>query len=215
LDGLLIFMQIVLINLLLSGDNAVVIAMASAHLPPKQREKAIWWGAAAAVGLRCLLTVAAISLLQIPYLQAAGALLLLYIAIKLLADSGEEHGNSRIKKSATVGQAIWTIVVADFVMSLDNVLAIAAVADGDIALIILGLALSVPMIIWGSQVLGKLLKRFPWLSYLGAGLLAYAAGDMLMHDPGLQKLLHSGSSTLAEAVPLLCIGFSAYAAAVN
>ncbi len=205
MDSLLIFGQIVLINLLLSGDNAIVIAMASAHLPPKQRKQAIWWGAAAAVILRCLLTVVAISLLQIPYLQAAGALMLLYIAVKLLVDSADGEAHATIKKSATALQAIWTIVVADFVMSLDNVLAIAAVADGDIMLIILGLIISVPMIIWGSQVLGRLLKRFPWLSYLGAALLAFAAGDMLIHDPGLQTTLHSFLGALAEAVPLLCI----------
>ncbi|MCA0753801.1 TerC family protein [Paenibacillus sp. N4] len=205
MDSLLIFFQIVLINALLSGDNAIVIAMASAHLPPRQRKRAVWWGAVAAVGLRCLLTFAAISLLQIPYLQAAGALMLFYIAVKLLADSGGGQETHRMKKASTIGQAIWTIVVADFVMSLDNVLAIAAVANGDFILILLGLALSIPMIIWGSQMLGTLLQKFPALSYIGSALLAYASGKMLMHDPGLNDLLFHGSETLAEAVPLLCV----------
>lgn len=205
MDGIFIFIEIILINVLLSGDNAIVIAMASQKLPPNQRKRAVWWGAFAAVGLRCLLTLIAIKLLQIPYLQAIGALLLFFIAVKLLADAGGQHDMHTIRKANTIGQAIWTIVVADFIMSLDNVLAIAAVANGDPILIMLGIALSIPMIIWGSQMLGTLLHKFPALSYIGAALLAYAAGEMLMHDPGLDKLLFHGSKTLAEAIPLLCI----------
>ncbi|MGM0879587.1 MAG: TerC family protein [Bacillota bacterium] len=205
MDSVFIFIEIILINVLLSGDNAIVIAMASQKLPPNQRKRAVWWGAFAAVGLRCLLTLIAIKLLQIPYLQAIGALLLFYIAVKLLADAGGQHDRQPMKKANTIGQAIWTIVVADFIMSLDNVLAIAAVANGDPILIMLGIALSIPMIIWGSQMLGSLLHKFPALSYIGAALLAYAAGEMLMHDPGLDKLLFHGSKTLAEAIPLLCV----------
>lgn len=205
MDSVFIFIEIILINVLLSGDNAIVIAMASQRLPPDQRKRAVWWGALAAVGLRCLLTLIAIKLLQVPYLQAIGALLLFYIAVKLLADAGGQNDMHTIKKANTIGQAIWTIVVADFIMSLDNVLAIAAVANGDSVLIMLGIALSIPMIIWGSQILGSLLHKFPALSYIGAALLAYAAGEMLMHDPGLDKLLFHGSKTLAEAVPLLCV----------
>lgn len=205
LDSVILFVEIVLINVLLSGDNAIVIAMASGQLPPEQRKRAVWWGALAAVLLRCLLTLVAIRLLDVPFLQAIGALLLFYIAVKLLADSGGHQETHKIKKAATIGQAIWTIVVADFVMSLDNVLAIAAVADGDPVLILLGIALSIPMIIWGSQMLGTLLQKFPALSYIGAALLAYAAGEMLMHDPGMNNLLFRGSKTLAEAIPLLCV----------
>lgn len=205
MDSVIIFIEIVLINALLSGDNAIVIAMASGQLPPEQRKRAVWWGALAAIGLRCILTLVAIQLLQVPYLQAIGALLLFVIAVKLLADAGGQHDSHTVKKAKTIGQAIWTIVVADFIMSLDNVLAIAAVADGDPVLILLGIALSIPMIIWGSQMLGSLLQKFPILSYIGAALLAYAAGEMLMHDPGLDKLLFHGSKTLAEAIPLLCV----------
>jgi YjbE family integral membrane protein len=204
-DSVIIFIEIVLINVLLSGDNAIVIAMASAHLPFEQRKRAVWWGALAAVGLRCILTLVAIKLLAVPFLQAAGALLLFYIAVKLLAETGEEQSSHKVKKAKTIGQAIWTIVVADFVMSLDNVLAIAAVANGDPIIIVLGIALSIPMIIWGSQMLGTLLHKFPALSYIGAALLAYAAGGMLMHDPGMNKLLFHGSKVLAEAIPLLCV----------
>ncbi|MFD0588088.1 TerC family protein [Paenibacillus sp. GCM10027627] len=207
MDSIFIFLQIALINVLLSGDNAIVIAMASQHLPVKQRKKAIWWGAFAAVALRCVMTVVALKLLQIPYLQAAGAIMLLYIAFKLLSDAGGDHHPQHMKRAATLGMAIWTIVTADFIMSLDNVLAIAAVAEGDIVLILLGIALSIPMIIWGSQMLGTLLVKFPALGYIGAALLAYAAGGMLMHDPGLDKALFHGSSTLTGLIPLLCVPF--------
>ncbi|PWV95438.1 YjbE family integral membrane protein [Paenibacillus cellulosilyticus] len=209
LDSLLVFMQIVLINMLLSGDNAVVIAMASNGLPNAQRKKAVWWGSAAAVLLRCILTVAAVALLQIPYLQATGALLLGMIAVKLFRDAfnGDEAdmlGNGGRKRSVSLITAIRTIVAADFIMSLDNVLAIAAIADGEPVLLILGIVASIPIIIWGSHFVGALLRKFPPLVYVGAALLGYAAGEMLVSDPGLNKLFHS-TSTLHEAVPLFCI----------
>ncbi|PZD94037.1 TerC family protein [Paenibacillus sambharensis] len=194
-----------LINILLSGDNAVVIAMASQHLPPRQRQRAIWWGAAAAVGLRCVLTLVAVTLLQVPYLQAAGAVLLFMIAVKLLLDSGSGEGGHAVRKSDTLVMAVWTIVAADFVMSLDNVLAIAAVAEGDPVLIMLGIVLSIPLIIWGSQLIGSMLARMPQLIYLGAGLLGFAGGKMLVHDRGLQDVLFHGSRTAAEAIPLLSV----------
>lgn len=205
MDNVIIFVEIMLINVLLSGDNAIVIAMASQHLPPAQRRKAVWWGALAAVGLRIILTVVALQLLKIPYLQAAGAVLLFYIAVKLLLDSGHAGDTHSFKKNVSMGAAVWTIVTADFIMSLDNVLAIAAVANGDLVLILLGIALSIPMIVWGSQLLGTLLIKFPALSYIGAALLAFAAGEMLMQDPGLDSLLFHGSKMLSELIPLLCV----------
>ncbi|MFF2482856.1 TerC family protein [Paenibacillus sp. NPDC058071] len=204
MESLMILLQIVMINLLLSGDNAVVIAMASQSLPKQQQRKAVWWGAMAAVGLRCLLTLAAISLLQTPYLQAVGSLLLLYIAVKLLIDAdngGEVHA---IKKANTLGQAVRTIVVADLVMSLDNVLAIAAVAKGETLLIVLGIALSIPMIIWGSRLLGTLLVKFPSFVYIGSGLLGYAAGGMLVHDPGLTGHFANAPAVIVQSLPLFC-----------
>ncbi|ANY69974.1 hypothetical protein BBD42_28325 [Paenibacillus sp. BIHB 4019] len=211
MDSFFIFIQIILINLLLSGDNAIVIAMASKHLPEHQRKRAIWWGTTAAVVLRCVLTLAAISLLQTPFLQAIGAVLLFYIAVKLLADAGESGGGGaashKVKRATSLPAAIWTIVTADFVMSLDNVLAIAAVAKGQTLLLLLGIALSIPMIIWGSQILTKLLQKFPSLIYIGAGLLGFAAGGMLVHDPGMHRLLFSSSATAIEAIPLLSIPF--------
>ncbi|MUT66221.1 TerC family protein [Paenibacillus sp. NEAU-GSW1] len=205
MDAIITFTEIVLINLLLSGDNAVVIAMASQHLPPHQRKKAVWWGALAAVGLRCLLTLAAISLLQTPYVQAVGAVLLLYIAVKLLVDAGGGGEIHTVKKAKSLSHAVRTIVAADFIMSLDNVLAIAAVAEGEPILILLGIGLSIPMIIWGSHLLTVLLSKFPALVYIGAGLLGFASGEMLVHDPGAQSLLFHGHDTLVQAIPLFCV----------
>lgn len=205
MDSVLIFAQIMLINVLLSGDNAVVIAMASRRLPPGVRERAIWWGTAAAVGLRILLTLAAAALLQVPYLQAAGAVMLYIIAVKLLLDDTDGDEHRKIKRSASLAGAVWTIVTADFVMSLDNVLAIAAIADGEPVLMALGIVLSIPLIIWGSQLVSTLLAKLPLLIYLGSGLLGYAAGEMLVHDRGLDDLLFHGSRTAAEAIPLLSV----------
>ncbi|MCD1261546.1 TerC family protein [Paenibacillus athensensis] len=179
LEELLLFLQIMLINMVLSGDNAVVIALASKNLPLRERKRAIWWGAFGAIALRLVLTLVAVSLLQVPYLQAAGAVLLLWIAVKLLAD---DDSHSHVKEASTLGKAIWTIIVADFVMSLDNVLAIAAKGHGNPTVIILGIGLSIPIIIWGSTLVMRLLTRFPVLVYLGAGILGYTAGEMFVQD---------------------------------
>lgn len=188
LDWVLLFVQIMIINIVLSGDNAVVIAMASRKLPPEQRKKAVWWGAFGAIALRVVLTLVAVMVLKIAYIQALGSLLLLYIAIKLLVDDQEE---SHVREASTLGKAVWTIILADFVMSLDNVLAIAAKAQNDFTVIILGIGLSVPIIIWGSTVVMKLLHRFPVLVFLGAGILGYTAGEMLVKDPKMVEYLNS------------------------
>ncbi|WP_230986792.1 TerC family protein [Cohnella fermenti] len=199
----MIFVEIVLINLLLSGDNAIVIAMAARRLPPLQRRAAVWWGTAAAVALRCVLTLAAVALLNIPFMQTAGALFLFAIALKLLLDHGGHEPETRA--SSTLAGAVWTIVTADFVMSLDNVLAVAAVAKGDTILLLFGIALSIPIIIWGSSFIIHLLDRAPYLVYIGGGLLGYASGEMLLKDPGLRKLLPLEGSGLAESLPLLIV----------
>lgn len=188
LDWLWLFLQIMIINIVLSGDNAVVIAMASRKLPPEQRKKAVRWGAFGAIGLRVVLTVAAVFLLTLPYIQVFGSLLLLYIAIKLLID---DDGNKNIREASTLGKAVGTIIMADLVMSLDNVLAIAAKAENDYTVIILGIGLSVPIIIWGSAMVMKLLHRFPVMVYIGAGILGYTAGEMMVKDPKMMELLHS------------------------
>lgn len=188
IDALFLFLQIMLINIVLSGDNAVVIALASKNLPLEQRKLAIWWGAFGAIALRLILTLVAVSLLQVPFIQAGGSVLLLWIAIKLLT---EEDGHSNVKEASTLGKAIWTIIVADFVMSLDNVLAIAAKGNGNNTVIILGIGLSIPIIIWGSTMVMNLLQKFPILVYIGAGILGYTAGEMFVKDDKMiDWLLH-------------------------
>ncbi|MFH5182794.1 TerC family protein [Paenibacillus sp. TAB 01] len=186
LEWFLLFLQIMLINIVLSGDNAVVIALASKNLPLHQRKQAIWWGAFGAIGLRLILTIVAVYVLTVPYIQAAGSLLLLYIAIKLLID---DEGEAHVKEASTLGKAVWTIIVADFVMSLDNVLAIAAKADNNLTVIILGIGLSVPIIVWGSTLVMNLLTRFPVLVYIGAGILGYTAGEMFVKDEIVADML--------------------------
>lgn len=182
MEELWLLAQILMINLVLSGDNAVVIAMASRNLPIHRRRQAVWWGAFGAVLLRCILTFVAVLILGIPYIQAAGGLMLLYIAFKLLFEDTEEV---HIRESSTLWSAIQTILVADFVMSLDNVLAIAAIADGDLALIVIGIAISIPIVVWGSGIIVKLLQRYPILVFAGSAILAYTAGEMILRDPKL------------------------------
>ena len=180
LDFLIGLVSIIIIDLVVSGDNAMVIALASRRLPEEQRRKAILWGTFGAVGLRVLLTVIAVYLLKVPFLQAVGGLFLLYVAVKLLIDNSEDEAN--IKEAATFGQAIRTIIVADVVLSMDNVFAVAAAGQGHLVLVLIGLAISIPIIVWGSGVILKLITRFPILIYIGAGVLGWTAGQMLVHD---------------------------------
>ncbi|QWU14966.1 integral membrane protein, YjbE family [Paenibacillus sophorae] len=191
--------EILMVNLVLSGDNAVVIAMASKNLPDRHRKKAVWWGAAGAVLLRCILTLAAVLLLKIPYIQAGGGLMLLWIAFKLLM---EEEDHIRVSEGSTVWKAIRTILAADFIMSLDNVLAIAGLAKGDLALIVIGIALSIPVVVWGSGIITGWLHRFPILIYLGAYILAYTAGEMLLQDAKLGAMLSFLLPTLHSLLPV-------------
>lgn len=173
-------LSIIVIDLVLSGDNAVVIGMAAGRLPAEQRRKAIIWGGAGAVGLRVVFTIAASLLLDVPLLQAGGALLLLYIALKLLKPAGDEHTN--VKAANSFGEAIKTIVLADVVMSLDNILAVGGAASGHIWLLIFGLALSIPILLFGSNLIAQLIDRFPLLNYIGAGILVITAVRMIFHD---------------------------------
>ena len=175
--------SIILANVVLSGDNAVVIALAARSLPPQQQTKAIFWGSAAAIVMRIGLTVIAVEMLKWPYLKIVGALLLLYIGISLLSEEGEgERGHKEI---GTMASAIRTILVADLVMSLDNVLAVAAAAKGNTPLLIIGLAVSIPLIIFGSTLLLKVMERFPIIVTLGGALLGFLAGEMLLTDPAV------------------------------
>ena len=175
--------SIVLANIVLSGDNAVVIAMAARSLPPHQQQKAIFWGSAAAIVMRIILTLIAVEMLKWPYLKVVGALLLLYIGITLLSDNdGDDEGHAH---HGSLMSAVRTILVADLVMSLDNVLAVAAAAKGNTALLIIGLAASIPLIVFGSTLLLKVMDRFPIIITLGAALLGFLAGEMLLTDPAV------------------------------
>ncbi|MFB9280028.1 YjbE family putative metal transport protein [Cohnella cellulosilytica] len=203
MESVLVFLEIVMINLLLSGDNAIVIAMAGRRLPPEQRRSAVWWGAAAAIVLRCVLTLGAIALLNIPFLRTVGAVLLLAIAYQLLMDHKEKSAHTQAAN--TLAGAVWTIVLADFVMSLDNVLAVAAVAKGDTALLIIGIIMSIPIIIWGTNFIMRLLDKLPGLLYLGGGLLGYTAVEMALGDPGWQPYRHLISADAERLIPLMAV----------
>ncbi|SFJ65797.1 integral membrane protein, YjbE family [Halobacillus dabanensis] len=170
---------IISIDIILGGDNAVVIALASRNLPPEQRKKAILLGTGLAIVARVLLTMVALYLLQIPFLQLIGGLLLFYISIKLLTDT-EETGN--INAGDSLIAAVKTIVFADIVMGFDNVLAIAGASHNNITLVIIGLLVSVPIIVWGSRIILVLMDKFPLLIYFGAGILAFTAAEMVVED---------------------------------
>lgn len=176
--------NIILVNIVLSGDNAVVIALAANSLPPKQQRPAILLGSAAAVAMRAVLTVFAISLLTLPYLKLIGGILLLYIAVKLMAS---QHKNEAAGKHTTIAEAVKTILMADLVMSLDNVLGVAAASHGNWLLLILGLALSVPLIVFGSTFVLKIMQKFRIVVVLGAALLGYLGGEMLISDVALHN----------------------------
>ncbi|MBO9352414.1 YjbE family putative metal transport protein [Bordetella petrii] len=177
--------QIILIDILLGGDNAVVIALACRNLAPKQRMQGILWGTAGAIILRVVLIAFALTLLAIPFLKIVGGLLLLWIGVKLLIPEDDSHGN--IKGGTSIASAVKTIIVADFVMSLDNVIAIAGAAQNaheghQIGLVAFGLIVSVPIIIWGSTLVLKLIDRYPLVVTFGAGLLGWIAGGMFITD---------------------------------
>lgn len=188
-DFLLGLLNIMVINLVLSGDNAVVIAMASMNLPEKQRKKAVTWGTAGAIILRVILTIVAVYLLKIPLIQAIGGLLLAWIAVQLLMP--EDHGGDDLEGSADFWKALRTIIWADFLMSLDNVLAVAGAAQGNFTLLILGLVTSIPIIMLGSTLLAKLMQRYPVLVYVGSGILAWTAGEMITKDQIVAPYIHN------------------------
>lgn len=195
--------QIVLIDILLGGDNAVVIALACRNLPRKQRMQGILWGTAGAIILRVALIAFALVLLDIPFLKIVGAALLVWIGIKLLAPAEDEHGN--VTGGTSIISAVRTIIVADFAMSLDNVIAIAgaaqnAHADHQLYYVIFGLCLSVPIIVWGSTLVLKLIDRFPFVVTFGAGLLGWIAGGMLITDVFVVEQLGPPGTALKLAV---------------
>ena len=190
-------LQIIWINILLSGDNAVVIALACRSLTPHQRKWGVIFGAGAAVILRIIFTVIVAKLMAIPYLKLIGGVLLFWIAVKLLIDETDE---SDVKESKTVWTAVQTVVVADIVMSLDNVVAIAAAAKGDMWLIVFGLILSVPLIVFGATLIITLLQRYPVLVWAGAALLGWIAGELIASDPFWHTLFPSVPASFEHVI---------------
>ena len=199
LAGLL---EILGVNIILSGDNAVVIALAARNLPPRQRKMAIVLGSAAAILLRVMLTLVAAEMLRLPWLRLAGGLLLLWIGVSLLVDGDQDQHH------ASGGTGLWaavrTILVADFVMSLDNVLGVAAAAHGNFGLLISGLVLSIPLIMFGSGVILRIMDRYPIIITLGAALIGYVAGEMLIDEPVLAPWLHGGGRWVNVGVAVGC-----------
>lgn len=177
--------SIIWVNILLSGDNAVVIALAARSLPAHQQKKAIFFGSAAAIVMRIGLTVIALEMLKWPYLKLVGGALLLYIGVSLLLEEEDEEGDGEKQGNGSMAAAIRTILVADLVMSLDNVLAVAAAAKGNVPLLVAGLAISIPLIIFGSTLLLKVMQRFPIIIMAGAALLGFLAGEMVLTDPAI------------------------------
>jgi YjbE family integral membrane protein len=196
--------QIIFVNILLSGDNAIVIALACRNLATRQRRLGIFWGVLGAIALRIVLTFFAMSLLAYPWLKLVGGALLLWIGVKLIAeDDGGEH---KVKASDRLLTAVWTIIVADLIMSLDNVVGVAAAAKGSMLLIVFGLVTSIPIVIVGSQIIMRLIARFPVLVYAGGGLLGYIAGEMAVGDPAVQPWIAANAAGLVPSVPI--VGFA-------
>ena len=206
--------QIIMIDILLGGDNAVVIALACRNLPPKQRTQGIIYGTIGAIVLRVILIAFALALLTVPYLKLVGAVLLLWIGVKLLLPEGDDDHN--ISSSDKLWSAVKTVIVADLVMSVDNVLAIAGAAQGageshQLPLVIFGLLVSIPIIVWGSTFVLKLMERFPFVITLGAMLLGWIAGQMAYTDPAIKAYLPASAiwsygAALAGALLVLVMG---------
>ena len=191
--------QIIGINIVLSGDNAVVIALAARSLPPRQQKQAVLWGSGAAVVMRIVLTVVAVELLKLSWLKLIGAVLLFWIAVKLLLPESEGEGEG--KAGASMAAAVKTILIADLVMSLDNVIAVAAAAKGSLLLLIMGLAISIPLVIFGSTLLLGLMERFPVIITIGAALLGWVAGEMAISDPVVKDWVEANAAWLHYAGP--------------
>ncbi|WP_410896629.1 TerC family protein [Neobacillus sp. 204] len=200
-----VLLKVILINIVLSGDNAVVIAMASRNVPKKQQKKAIFWGTFGAIILRLVFAVAIVYLLDLPFVTFIGGLLLVYIAIKLLI--GDEEESHRDGGSSLIS-AVKTIIIADAVMSLDNVLAIAGAVEGNLIGIMIGVIVSIPIVVFGSQLILKAMEKYPMISYAGAGILSWTAGEMIVGEPKFELILASDLHLMVPAaITVLVIGF--------
>jgi len=196
----LALVQIIIINIMLSGDNAVVIALACRSLPPKQQQRAIMFGSVGAIVLRIVLTFFAVMLLSLPFLKLVGGVALLWIGASMLDSNDDSHGPDA---HSNLAAAIKTIIIADFIMSLDNVLGVAAAAKDNVVLLVIGLGISIPLIIFGSQLILKLMERFPIIITLGAGLLGWVAGEMLVSDSFVSGWIETNAAFLHYLVPAL------------
>lgn len=193
--------SIVLIDLSLAGDNALVIALAVRSLPAREQWLGRVWGTAAAVALRLLFIAIVSALLTIPLLRFAGGLLLLWIAVRLVRPGGTDEGE--VRHGTSLRQAVWIIVVADITMSLDNVLAVAAAAHGDFLLVTIGIALSLPIVVWGSGFLARLMAHHAWIIWIGGGVLGYVAGEMMTDDPLVRAWLGDHADIIDDPLSLL------------
>src|SRR6185295_19475839 len=194
-------LEIIVINILLSGDNAVVIALACRNLPPAQRRWGVFWGAIGAIVLRILLTFFAVSLLQLSWLKIVVGVLLLWIGVKLIAEEDGDGGHE-VQASDQLLAAVRTVIIADIVMSIDNVLGVAAAAKGSLLLLVFGLVVSVPLVIGGAQLIMRLIERFPILIVAGGGLLGYVAGELIVEDSAIVDWVHAHANWLTSAGPV-------------
>jgi YjbE family integral membrane protein len=192
---------ILIVDLTLAGDNALVIALAVRTLPRRQQIAARLWGSAGAVGLRLAFIAIVTYLLTIPLLQFVGGLALLWIAVRLVRQLPEAKSHAR--ETGSLWSAVWVIMVADLVMSLDNVVAVAGTAKGDFLLVTIGIAVSLPLVVWGSGLLARLMGRYPWIVWLGGGVLGYVAGDMILHDVLVDRWLGPTGDVLDVTVPIV------------
>jgi YjbE family integral membrane protein len=192
-------LKIVLIDLALAGDNALVIALAVRTLPPRQQLQGRIWGTVGAVGLRLGFIFIVTYLLAIPFLQLVGGLLLVWIALKLVLQS-DAHDGDHVKAGTTLLGAIWIIIVADVIMSLDNVIGVAGAAEGDMRLVVFGIALSIPIVVWGSGLLARLMNRYPWIILIAGGILGEVAGKMMLHDHFITSRFGAASDALEASV---------------
>jgi len=179
-------LKIIAIDIILSGDNAVVIAMATRNLPKEQQNKAIFWGTAGAVFLRILFAAIVVYLLKIPFVMLIGGVLLLWIAYKVLVGEEEE---ANIQSQSSLSKAIKTIIIADAAMSLDNVIAVAGAAHGHVGMIALGVIISIPIIIFGSKLIVRVMEKHAWIAYAGSAILAWTAGEMIVSDQNFQNIV--------------------------
>lgn len=194
-------LTIIYVNFIVSGDNAVVIAMAVRSLPPRQKKLGIFWGSFGAVALRIVLTYIAVVLLEVPALRLTGGLVLIWVAWKLVKPAGGD-GEAHVKSSANLWEAVKIIIIADLIMSTDNVLAVAAAAKGSLALLIFGLGLSIPIILCCSVVTAMLMNKYPWLVILGGAILGKVAGDLIVTDPLVHAQIKPFANIAEWVVPI-------------